>query len=327
VNDAFSGDDAIAFQVGSDEAGERLDRLVARKVTAGGRRKVSELFERGAVRVGGRVAKKGAVAREGDAVTVRLAPAIVAENAPLEVRLETPGVVVVEKPAGQPTVPARDGDEGTLASALLGRYPEMANVGYRLREPGLLHRLDTETSGLLVAARSTEAFATLRAALSAGHIEKRYLAVVAAAGLPESGVVEAALAPDPRDGRRVLVLEGGARPHHDGTGVQGSPALEHDEVAPGLRVTRFRKLRVAGPWALVEIEARHAYRHQVRVHLASLGHPIAGDALYGGPAAGLAGQRHALHASYVAWAGDDVVGAFAVESPLPDDLAALGFPR
>ena len=307
------GGATLSFDVEGGDAGQRLDKLVARHVKSGGRRKVAELFERGAVRVGGRVAKKGAVAQEGDAVTVRLAPAILPEpGAPLDVRLETKDVVIVDKLAGQPTVPARDGDTGTLASALLARYPEMAGVGYREREPGLLHRLDTQTSGLLVAARSATAFATLRKALSEGRIEKRYLAVVLAAGLPEHGVIEARLAPDPHDGRRVVVVDA---------------ARDGSDDAPALRTTRFRTLRVSPPWALLEVEARHAYRHQVRVHLASIGHPIAGDALYGGPRAELPGERHALHASYVAWSGDDDVPAFAVDCPLPADLTALGFPR
>jgi 23S rRNA pseudouridine1911/1915/1917 synthase len=303
---------AITFVVTRAEDGERVDKLVAGHAASGGRRKVAELFQRGAVRIGGRVVKKGTVAREGEAVTVQLTEAIRPEpDAPLSVRLETRDVVIVDKPAGRPTAPARDGDAGTLAAALLGRYPEMAGVGYRAREPGLLHRLDTETSGLVIAARSERAFTTLRAALSEGRIHKRYLAIVAAVDLPASGVVETPLAPDPRDGRRVAI-----------------PPRTAPDAGPGRpRVTRFRTLRIAGPWALVEVDVSHAYRHQVRVHLASIGHPIAGDALYGGPLAELAGERHALHASYVAWAGDDVVGPFAVESPLPDDLTALGFAR
>ncbi|HVW24217.1 MAG TPA: RluA family pseudouridine synthase [Polyangiaceae bacterium] len=333
--DDESRDDAsntIAFRVTRDEAGRRVDKLVAEHGKSGGRRKVAELFERGAVRVGGHVVKKGAVAREGDSVSVHLSDAIRPEpDAPLVVRLETRDVVVVDKPASQPTAPARDGDVGTLAGALLGRYPEMASVGYRAREPGLLHRLDTETSGLVIAARSPEAFASLRAALSEGRIGKRYLAVVRAADLPESGVVETPLEPDPDDGRRVAVPAGFVRgalgAPRDARAAPRAPQKTKADEAPRTRITRFRTVHVAHDWALVEVEAPRAYRHQVRVHLAFIGHPIAGDALYGGPKAPLAGQRHALHASYVAWTGDDVVPAFAVESPLPDDLAALVFPR
>jgi len=164
----------IAFRVARDDDGKRIDKLVAVHAPGGGRRKLAELFARGAVRIGGRVVKKGALAREGDDVTVRLAEVIRPEpGSPLVVRLETPDVVIVDKPASQPTAPARDGDEGTLAGALLGRYPEMAEVGYRAREPGLIHRLDTETSGLVIAARSPRACATRGAARAAGRLEQR----------------------------------------------------------------------------------------------------------------------------------------------------------
>jgi 23S rRNA pseudouridine1911/1915/1917 synthase len=308
VTDEEIRHESISFHVGDDEHGERLDRLVARHVESG-RRKIAELFRRGAVRVRGRTAKKGELAKSGDEITVRLAPLILPEpDLPLDVRLETPHVVVVDKPAGQPTAPARDGDPGTLAGALLGRYPEMAGVGYRSREPGLLHRLDTGTSGLVVAARSKSAFTALRRGLGEGRIEKHYLAIVLAAGLPKSGMIAARIEPDPHDRRRVIVT--------------GEP---REGAAP--RITHYRALRVEGPWALVEVLARHAYRHQVRVHLASLGYPIAGDSLYGGPKAPLAEGRHALHASYVAWAGDADVPAFAVDCPLPADFAAFGFAR
>ena len=300
--------ESISFHVGDDEDGERLDRLVSIHAKVG-RRKVAELFQRGAVRVRGRVIKKGVIARSGEEVTVRLAPLILPEpGLPLDVRLETKYVVVANKPAGQPTAPARDGDAGTLAGALLARYPEMAGVGYRAREPGLLHRLDTGTSGLVVAARSEAVFTVLRRGLGEGRIEKRYLAVVLASGLPESGMIACRLEPDPRDGRRVVVI-----------------GEAQDTSAP--HVSHYKVIRGEGSWALVEVLARHAYRHQVRVHLASIGHPIAGDALYGGPEAPLPGGRHALHASYVAWAGEADVPAFAVDCPLPIDFEAFGFPR
>jgi 23S rRNA pseudouridine1911/1915/1917 synthase len=300
--------DDVVFRVSEEEAGERLDKLVLARLAGAGRRRVAELFRTGSVNVAGRIARKGATARANDEVTVRLSPAVAAEpGLPLVVRLETETVVVVEKPPGQPTAPSADADRGTLAGALLGRYPEMTGVGYRAREPGLLHRLDTQTSGLVVAARSAGAFDVLRHALEEGRLEKRYLAVVLAEGLPDTGTIDAPLVPDPSGGRRVVVAP--------------------DVVGRGGRLTRFRKLRTASEWALVELDVSRAYRHQVRVHLASIGHPIAGDALYGGPEAPLPAGRHALHACYVAWSGDEAVAAFAVESPLPEDFSALGFPR
>jgi len=252
--------DDVVFRVGDDEAGQRLDKLVSARLWESGRRKMAELFGNGSVQVGGRIARKGATARADDEVRVRLSPAIVPEpELGLRLRLETPSVVVVDKPAGQPTAPAWTGDRGTLAGALLGRYPEMAGVGYRAREPGLLHRLDTETSGLVVAARSGAAFDALRRGLEEGRIHKRYLAVVLAHGMSDAGTIDA-----PLEARSVRWTPGSG-------GAAGS----------GVRNAR----RISGrsgrraEWALVELDVSRAYRHQVRVHLASIGHPIAGDAL------------------------------------------------
>ena len=297
----------VTFRVAADEVGQRLDRLVVKHASGLGRRSATELFARGAVRVEGRRAKKGDRPPAGAEITVLLEGAEVVlpePGAPLDVRLETTSVVVVSKPAGQPTAPVRLGERGTLAQALLGRYPELAGVGHREREPGLLHRLDTQTSGLVVAARSDEAFQVLRSALSAGRLTKRYLAVVGAEGLGAGGIVDLSLTKDRRDERRIAIADVGDE----------SARAAHSE---------WRRLRVSGPFALVSVTASPASRHQVRVHLAALGHPIVGDALYGGPAAESLGERHALHASQVAWAGDGRVPAFDVEDPLPADLAAL----
>lgn len=293
-------------------AGQRVDKLVVAALPGLGRGGARRLFDDGLVRLNGRRARKGDVAKEGDELTVA-APdvgdgsATPEPDAPLDVRLETAEVVVVEKPAGQPTAPLAPGETGTLANALVARYPEMAGIGHAAREPGLLHRLDTETSGLLVAARTAAAFDTLAAALREGRLEKAYLLVCAAEGLGEAGTIEIPLAPHPKDRRRVY------------------PCVHPRDVAryaPRPASTSFTLVRVAGPWALVEARAPKAARHQIRAHFAAIGHPLAGDALYGGaPADGLA--RHALHASYVAWAGDAAVPAFVVRSELPPDLAAL----
>jgi 23S rRNA pseudouridine1911/1915/1917 synthase len=293
--------------VAPEEEGERVDRLVVRHAASLGRRGVAELFRRGAVRVGGHVVKKGARARAGDEISVlpEGAEAIVADpGAPLDVRLETRQVVVVSKPAGQPTAPVRFGEPGTLAGSLLGHYPEIAGVGYRTREPGLLHRLDTQTSGLVVAARSAAVFEHLHRALTDGAIHKKYLAVVEAHGLADSGLVEQPLAPDPVDPRRVAI-----------------PEAAEERAKP--RETRWHVVKRSGRWALIEVLVHRAYRHQIRAHLAFAGHPIAGDALYGGPPEPTLGARHALHASYVAWAGDAAVDGFEVACDLPVDLATL----
>lgn len=301
--------DTLKFQVEPEEAGQRLDRVVIRRVPGLGRKGATRLFASGAVHIEGRRALKGEPATAGAELTVELSPqeSIAAEpDAPLDVRLEMPELVVVSKPAGQATVPLDDAERGTLAGALIGRYPEMRSVGYRPREPGLLHRLDTQTSGLLVAARSARVFEHLRAELRAGRFEKRYLAVVSGDGLDDRGTIDAPIAPDRSNRKRVRV----------------GPEVQDRRAARRAR-TRYRVLSRAERWTLVEVEVSHAYRHQVRAHLSFAGHPIAGDVLYGGEPVELLGQRHALHASYVAWAGDDVVPAFTVEDRLPDELRRL----
>lgn len=300
----------VTFTVPASDAGQRLDKLVVAK-TELGRRRVAELFQRGQVTVGGRRVPKGEPARAGDEVSVQVEGGDVPPREPdahLEVRLETPHLVIVAKPAGQPSAPLR-GEAGTLAGALFGRYPEMAGVGHSPREPGLLHRLDTQTSGLVVAARTADAFERLHAALTQGAIQKRYLAIVTGEGMPESGTIDQPIAPDRKSPKRVLV------------GPAAGTRTGKHRARPA--VTRFRVVARHGEWALVELSVSRALRHQIRSHLASIGHPIAGDPVYGGPEAPSLGARHALHASYIAWAGNETIAGFAIEEPLPPDMASL----
>jgi 23S rRNA pseudouridine1911/1915/1917 synthase len=295
----------VRFVVVEGEAGERLDRLLVRHAPALGRRRATELFAAGSVKVDGRRATKGERARAGSTVEVELGEpdrAAPEPGAPLDVRLERPELLVVHKPAGQPSVSVRGSDRGTLASALIGHYPELAGIGSP-REGGLVHRLDTGTSGLLVAARSALAYARLREAIRVGQLEKRYLALIDATDLPGSGEIDEPLVSDPKHARRVRWGRGTA----------------HARFA----VTRWKLLERGARWALVEAEASPAVRHQIRAHFASIGRPIAGDVLYGGAEVAALAGRHALHASRVAWRGDDVVRAFDVEAPLPSDLASV----
>ena len=259
------------------------------------------------MRANGRRASKGEVGHVGDELSILLdqatsTEAVAEPGAPLSVRLETDLVVVVEKPAGQPTGPLRPGELGTLANALVARYPEMAAVGHSPREPGLVHRLDNDTSGLIIAARTPEAFAALSQGLKLGKIDKAYQLVCASVDLPERSTIAIALAHHPKDRRRMYAC---AHPR------------DVQRYAPRPASTAFRVLRANGPWAVVEASAKAALRHQIRVHMAAIGHPLANDRLYGGTAVtDLKG--HALHASRVAWEGDAVVPAFEVISPMPE---------
>jgi len=297
----------LRLVVSAADGGERLDKFLARTVPGVGRKRARELCELGHVRVDGRRARAAEPLRAGANIELPLD-----EERPvgeldldLDVRLELASVLVVHKPPGQPSATLRPGERGTLVNALVARYPELGGTGHRLREPGLVHRLDTETSGLLVVARTAPAFATLTRALGAGRLTKRYLAIVAACELPAAGVVDAPLGPDPaRRGRVHVVLD---------------PARDYAKPS----TTRFRILERSERYLLLELEVARAFRHQIRAHLASLGAPLVGDALYAGPAWPAAGTRHALHASYVAWAGDRTVPSFAVNAELPEDMRRL----
>lgn len=298
--------------------GVRLDKAVAELVPELSRSRVKRAIELGAVRVNGRRLPKGGTVARGDTVRVDMTqvadgPAVATPDAPLKVMLETAEVVVVDKPAGQPTAPLRPGETGTLVNALLGRYPELipedgdTYIGHSARDPGILHRLDNETSGAVVVARTAAAFATLKAALKEEKLDKRYLLVCAAEGLPDEGTIEFPLTNHPKDQRRVYAC------------THPRDVMRYE---PRPAVTAYRVERRCGNWALVEARVSKALRHQIRAHFAAIGHPLAGDELYGGPVIRALG-RHALHAARVSYPGGQGVGAFDVSVPLPKDMATL----
>lgn len=295
----------LEFEIGEAEAGLRLDRLIAERAPELGRKRIAELFALGQVTVDGRPARKGDLGRAPQRVSATIVSsegALAAPDVPLVVLLERDDLVIIDKPAGQPSAALHGSERGTTAGALLARYPEMGAVGFGAREPGLLHRLDTQTSGALMAARTQTAFVALRKLVELGSLDKRYLALVESQAIDDAGVIDVPLGPHPKNVRKVTAL---------------------GEGAPGARsaYSEYRVLERGPRFALVEVRASRAYRHQVRVHLAWRGSPIAGDELYGGANVGL-GPRHALHASYVAGVGEGVP-PFAVAVPLPEDMALL----
>lgn len=301
----------LRFLVGASDQDDRLDRYIARQSVdhrptngscpALSRAQASRLCGAGRVLVEGRPQAKSFQVQQGQAVEVHLESPAAAQPAPemaLHLILETKQLVVVDKPAGIPCGAVRGSEQGTLAGALLSRFPEMAEVGYGPLEPGLVHRIDNFTSGLVLAARSTESFEALRKALSEGKLEKRYLALVAPGILPPRGEIDAPLCPDPRSKKRVRIDE------------RGIAALSSFEV-----VARGSQSD------LVVVAAHRAYRHQIRCHLASWGAPLLGDLLYGSADSRLS-PRHALHAYYIKSAAEEVA-PFEAKSPLPEDLRSF----
>jgi 23S rRNA pseudouridine1911/1915/1917 synthase len=297
-----------------EDEGQRLDKLVAKKAGLS-RAEVRRLFEEKRVKIGRNVVSKGDVARAGGTLVVSLIEgpeaAIPEENPslPLRILLERDDVVVVDKPAGQPTAPLRVGETGTLANALAGRFPEMRSLGANPKEPGLIHRLDNDTSGVLVAARTQRAHDALVEALREGKLQKLYLAVChdLDGALPDQGSIEIPLAPHPKDRRRVLAC---LHPR------------DVERLAPRPAITHYEVKRRYGDLALLELKAPRALRHQIRAHFAAIRCPLVGDVLYGAPPREELG-RHALHASSVVWGGSAAVPAFTVLSPLPSELERL----
>lgn len=292
------------------EAGEddRLDRALARRFPGAGRARLGELFARGAVRLDGRIAKKGDRARPGatvelaqppvtaEALRVTPDPAAAERLAFLHTDAE---VVVVGKPPGMPSQPLRAGEVGTAASGIVARFPECAAVADDPRDGGLVHRLDIGTSGALIAARTRAGWLRLRAAFAAGQVDKQYLALTEAAPIGR-GCDE----PLAQRGKKVVV------DHTEGLDAS----------------TAWEVVRALGERRLVRCHATTGRMHQIRAHLAVCGAPIVGDALYGGGAfPGLV--DFFLHAETVRFP-DSAGGLVTVEAPLPPDrqavLAALG---
>jgi len=278
----------------------RLDAFVAAACPALSRRLVRRLIDAGLVRVNERPASRGARLVPGDRVTmppVRLDPE---PDLPVTIVHADARLVVLDKPGRMPAHALDPRQRGTVAAFLAAHFPETRNLGDPLSS-GLAHRLDTGTSGLLLAARTPDTFARLRAAFRAGEVTKRYLAIVAGTPPPRA-TVDTALSHDPSDRRRMVPASAGLR---------AWPART-ELVLLGVRRGR----------ALVEATLRTGVTHQVRVHLCLLGCPVVGDPLYGGPADGLPPARHALHASALMPAGR-VADLPAWESALPADLAAI----
>lgn len=286
-------------------AAPRLDHFLQRALPGLSRRLLRRLVAAGEVAVNGRRAAKGLRLSVGDRVTLPdLAPRLEPEPAlALEVLHEDELLVALAKPGGMRAHALDPRQRGTAAAFLVARYPEMAEVGDALG-PGLVHRLDTGTSGLLLAVRTAAAHSRLRAALRARRVEKRYCALVAGEAAALDGRrICVTLAHDSRDRRRMTAAPPGAR---------AWPAE-----------TAVRVLRTAPHGSFVEATIRTGVTHQVRVHLALAGHPVVNDTLYGAPPAPLPPGRHALHAATMTLPHPRDDRPLTLECPLAPDLAAL----
>jgi 23S rRNA pseudouridine1911/1915/1917 synthase len=307
-------------------SGERLDRFLAAAQTDLSRSRLQALIREGRVQVNGRVARASHRLREDDRVEVDLPPErsrsrLEAEAIPLAIVFEDAHLMVVDKPAGMVVHPGAGVRSGTLVHALLHHAPEIADVGGPDR-PGIVHRLDKDTSGLLVVAKTPQTHRALVEAMKARAVGRVYRALVWGRPARDSGRLVTSIGRDPRDRKRMAVVTRGGRPAG----------------------TRWRVLERFAIAALIEVRLETGRTHQIRVHLAHLGHPVVGDPVYGGRAKKLlslvVGQRsfgralleslhrQALHASELELVHPITGAALRFSSPVPEDFArALGLLR
>lgn len=307
--------DEASYRLVVENGGERLDAFLAAHIPNFSRSRAAQLIEEGVVRVNERVPKKSEKVSPGDVVTLTI-PAVretsvVAEDIPLTIVYQDSDLLVIDKPAGLVVHPAPGNYTGTLVNALLHHVPDLSGIGGVAR-PGIVHRLDKDTSGLMLVAKNDETHRALSAALKKREIKRRYL--VAAWGHidEEEKIVDAPIGRSPHDRKKMAVV------------ATGRPAR-----------TRFKRLERWKGADLLLAELQTGRTHQIRVHLLSIGHPVVGDELYGpsgergisGPTAGWAKvmskmvSRQFLHATELAFRHPRDGKVHRYRSDLPADLA------
>ena len=294
----------MIFDVPASLAGERVDRAVA-LLTGWSRADVADLIEQGAVRIGGMPVAKSRRLAEGDEVEVEGEPEVEAPPKPESIDFPVlhadDDLVVLGKPAGLVVHPGAGHQEGTLAGGLLHRFPEIASVGDPMR-PGIVHRLDRDTSGLMVVARSAEAYDALVEALAAREVERRYLALAWGRFDARRGTIDAPIGRSATRRTRMAVREAGKEAR---TGYEVQEQFDHPVCA------------------LVECRLETGRTHQIRVHLAAIGHPVVGDGTYGGDRNPLTPGRPFLHAHALTLTHPTTGERLEFSDPLPPELAAV----
>jgi 23S rRNA pseudouridine1911/1915/1917 synthase len=290
--------------VGAGEAGERLDRALAARFADLSRAYIQALIESGQVIVSDRTRKASYRLRLGERIELLIPPPapseLLPEAIPLAIVYEDADVIVINKPAGMVVHPAPGHERGTIVNAILAHAPDV-RINGSIR-PGIVHRLDKDTSGLLIVARHERALAALVAQFQARRTLKKYLALLDGVIDPPEGTIDVPIGRDPRNRQRMAAL------------AEGRPALSH-----------FRVLERFAAHTYVEVRIESGRTHQIRVHGAFIGHPVTGDPLYGVGATSVAGvplPRQFLHAAQL---GLQLPSGHWREfvSPLPADLEAV----
>ena len=287
------------FTAGQDS--ERLDRFLADRNTGLSRSRLHSLIAEGMVTLNGAAGRPSQRVRAGDRVTLIVPAPRVADVSPqpipLTVVYQDAELIVVDKPAGLSVHPGPGHPDGTLVNALLALCPDIQGVGGVIR-PGIVHRLDKDTSGLMVVAKTEAVHRSLSEQIKARKVDKGYLALAIGVPDPPQGRVDAPISRDPRHRKRMAVVLGGRDSR-----------------------TAYRVLeRIAG-YSLLELDLETGRTHQIRVHLAYLGHPLLGDGVYGKRSPLL--ERHFLHAHRLGFQHPLSGETLELRSELPPDLAQV----
>lgn len=302
------------YTVEETEQGLRLDVCLTQRDGSLSRSQAKRLIEDGSVLIDGKPARASHRLKSGESVLVRKPPpapsGIVPEEIPLDILYEDDAILVVDKPAGMVVHPAAGNPRGTLVNALQFHCGSLSAVGGVMR-PGIVHRLDKGTSGLMVVAKSDEAHQRLSEQFKKRQVSKLYTALVHGSPKQDEGAVDAAVGRHPVERKKMSTAS-----------RRGKPAL-----------TRWRVLERYGAFTLLEARIETGRTHQIRVHLGSLGHPVAGDSVYGGakrviepPALRAVLKklaRQALHASRLSFRHPVTGREMTFESPLPEDMAEV----
>ena len=291
----------VTLSVSRESAGLRLDRFLAGQLTDFSRARLQTLIREGFIRLNGKPPRPRDLVRTGDLVELTEPPIEKIEARPepmaLEVLFEDDDLLVLNKPAGLVMHPGAGHQQHTLVNALLAHCPNLSGIGGQER-PGIVHRLDKETSGALVVAKNDFTHRELSKQFAARTMEKIYLALVAGILRKPNGVIDAAIARHPIHRQRMSIAR-----------RQGRAAK-----------TEYRVLRAGGGMSLLECTLHSGRTHQIRVHLHHLAHPVLGDKLYGGKHAGTF-PRQMLHAWKLAFQHPRTGERMMFEAPVPPDFA------
>ena len=282
----------------ADASGQRLDQFLAAHCPDLSRSQLQRLITDGHVTVDGGPVVAATKARPGQRISLTVPDPVegdlAPEDIPLDVVHEDSHLLVVDKPAGMTVHPGPGHRSGTLANAVLAHCPDLQGIGGTLR-PGIVHRLDKNTSGLIVVAKNQKAHTRLSSQLKQRRFKKVYVALLRGRLSPVEAIIEAPIGRDPRDRKRMAVVTGGRE-----------------------SVTRYTVLEYPAGHSLVEVKPTTGRTHQIRVHLSSLGHPLIGDAVYGQAHTGL--DRHFLHAKILGFEHPSTGATVEFRAELPAEL-------